>query len=55
MNSKSELNMDNFKSTLVIPSGNVGEVSCAQAPSEELTLIAVKCFDREIFLLRGKE
>ncbi len=38
----------------MIPSGNVGEVSCAQAPSEEFTLIAIKCFGWEISLLKGQ-
>lgn len=51
---KLELNMDHFKLTLGIPSGNVGEVSCTQASSEEFTLIAIKGVHREIFLLKGK-
>lgn len=39
---------------VVIPSGNIGEVSCAQASSEELSLVAIKCFYREISLLEDK-
>lgn len=39
---------------MVIPSGNVGEVSCAQASSEEFTLIAIKSFYREVSFLKGK-
>ena len=37
---------------MVTPSGNIGEVSCAQASPEELTFIAIKCFYWEIFPLK---
>lgn len=38
-----------------IPSCNVSEVSCAEASPKEFTLVAIKCFYREIFFLEGKQ
>lgn len=36
---------------LLTPSGNIGEVSSAEAAPEQLALVAIKRFDRKIFFL----
>ena len=39
---------------MVVPPSNIGEVSSAEASSEQFTFVASKRFHREIFLLEGK-